>query len=393
MPTYLSHFKEEWRTTYPWITNVKDDTTKAFCRLCNSAFSIRIRGEGQVKEHAGREKHLNKIKQYAKQTTIGAKSVAACQPQPRPSEASTSSTNTKNDLANSLLTPSTANQTSESVLASSSSSASISSDSAPIPSDSAPTSSDSAPTNNQSSPSSSSTTEQQKTLSLKKPPLSLYFESAEKVTQAEIIRSLDLIDKNISFRAADNDNYMFSKMFPDSKIAQKYQMHKSKLCYVVGYGLAPYYTAQLQKDANNKLYCFHFDETTTSQIKKQYDGYATYKTSTGIVTTYFGSLFVGRCSAVKLKEHMFDFLKKHELEISNLVSIGMDGPNVNLKFHREVEEKLTVDGDRGLLSVGSCPIHIANNGYNKLLSTLSAFINLDQFASDLHGFFSKSAAR
>ena len=78
---------------------------------------------------------------------------------------------------------------------------------------------------------------------------------------------------------------------------------------------------------------------------------------------------------------MFDFLKKHELEISNLVSIGMDGPNVNLKFHREVEEKLTVDGDRGLLSVGSCPIHIANNGYNKLLSTLSAFINLDQFAS------------
>ena len=90
---------------------------------------------------------------------------------------------------------------------------------------------------------------------------------------------------------------------------------------------------------------------------------------------------------------MFDFLKKHELEISNLVSIGMNGPNVNLKFHREVEEKLTVDGDRGLLSVGSCPIHIANNGYNKLLSTLSAFINLDQFASDLHGFFSKSAAR
>ena len=34
---------------------------------------------------------------------------------------------------------------------------------------------------------------------------------------------------------------MFSKMFPDSKIAKKYQMHKSKLCYVVEYGLAPHY--------------------------------------------------------------------------------------------------------------------------------------------------------
>ena len=186
---------------------------------------------------------------------------------------------------------------------------------------------------------------------------------------------------------------MFSKMFPDSKFAQKYQMHKSKLCYVVGYGLAPHYTVQLQKDAKDKLYCFHFDETTTSQIKKQYDGYATYKTNTGIVTTYFGSLFVGRCSAVKLKEHMFEFLKKHQLEISNLVSIGMDGPNVNHKFHSEVEDALAADGNRGLLTVGSCPIHIANNAFNKMLSTLSPFINLDQLASDLHGFFSKSAAR
>ena len=75
---------------------------------------------------------------------------------------------------------------------------------------------------------------------------------------------------------------------------------------------------QLQKDVKNKLYCFHFDETATSQIKKQYDGYATYKTNTGIITAYFGSLFVGRCIAVKLTEHMFEFLQKHQLEIRNL---------------------------------------------------------------------------
>ena len=90
---------------------------------------------------------------------------------------------------------------------------------------------------------------------------------------------------------------------------------------------------------------------------------------------------------------MFEFLKKHQLEISNLVSIGMDGPNVNHKFHSEVEDALTADGNCGLLTVGSCPIHIANNAFNKMLSTLSPlFINLDQLASDLHGFFSKSAA-
>ena len=62
-------------------------------------------------------------------------------------------------------------------------------------------------------------------------------------------------------------------------------------------------------------------------------------------------------------------------------------------MYSEVEDVLAADGNHGLLTVGSCPIHIANNAFNKMLSTLSPFINLDQLASDLHGFFSKSAAR
>ena len=81
------------------------------------------------------------------------------------------------------------------------------------------------------------------------------------------------------------------------------------------------------------------------------------------------------------------------MELKNFINIGMDGPSVNLKFHKDVEEELATHGDGGLVSVGSCPIHIANNGYNKLLDTLQEFIHLDKFASDLHVFFSKSAAR
>ena len=71
----------------------------------------------------------------------------------------------------------------------------------------------------------------------------------------------------------------------------------------------------------------------------------------------------------------------------------MDGVNVNHKFHSVAEDALAADGNRGLLLVESCPIHIANNGFNKLLSTLSVFIDLDQFTSDLYRFLSKSAAR
>ena len=70
MPKYKSHFKEEWKETYPWITNFKEDTTRAFCRLCNSDFSVATTGEIQVKDHAGRDKHIKKQKQYSKQTTL-----------------------------------------------------------------------------------------------------------------------------------------------------------------------------------------------------------------------------------------------------------------------------------------------------------------------------------
>ena len=291
MPS-ASHFNHHWKKKYPWITNIPKDPTKAFCRICNLEFFIRNRGEGQIKEHESRKKHQQRILKSRNQMCI--KVVANDNSKTPPT------TNVPKESTPCLSTP-TADQPS-------SSSASM---------DSEPSS-----TIDQPSSSSSSTSGQQKILAMQKP--ALYFQSEEKVTKAEIIRALDIIDKNISFRAADSDNDKYSKMFTDSKIAKSYQMHKSKLCYVVGYGLEPYYRAKIKEDAKGKLYCFHFDETTTKQIKKQYDGYATYKTNTGIVTTYFGSLFVGRCSASKLKQHMFEFLVENGLELKNLINIGMD---------------------------------------------------------------------
>ena len=47
-------------TLGPWITNVRDNTTRAFCRFCNSDFSVAITVEIQVKESAGRTKHIEK---------------------------------------------------------------------------------------------------------------------------------------------------------------------------------------------------------------------------------------------------------------------------------------------------------------------------------------------
>ena len=101
---------------------------------------------------------------------------------------------------------------------------------------------------------------------------------------------------------------------------------------------------ELLKDKlKQKVYSYHFDKTTTSQAKKQYDGYVTFYSELDcqIIIIYCGTLFVGMFPAKMLKQHMFEFLSKVNLCPPNLLSIGMDGLSVNKKFHKAVSEELS----------------------------------------------------
>ena len=85
------------------------------------------------------------------------------------------------------------------------------------------------------------------------------------------------------------------------------------------------------KDIKDQQFCFHFDKTTTLQVKKQYDGYITYYSNSAeeITISYVGSLFVGHCPANDLVQHIYHFIEELQLSLDNLLNIGMDGPSVN----------------------------------------------------------------
>ena len=68
---------------------------------------------------------------------------------------------------------------------------------------------------------------------------------------------------------------------------------------------------------------------------------------------YCGTLFVGRCPAKALKEHMFEFLSKVNLCPSNLLSMGMDGPSVDIEFHGVSEELNKFYNGKTLVNVGT----------------------------------------
>ena len=113
-----------------------------------------------------------------------------------------------------------------------------------------------------------------------------------------------------SFKSADDDGEKFRRMFTDSVIAQNYSQGKTKCKYIAEFGVAPYVKELLMKDMRAEQYCFHFDETTTSQVKKQYDGYIPYFSSNHqrVICSYVGSLFVGHRPASALLEHFHQFI-------------------------------------------------------------------------------------
>ena len=99
------------------------------------------------------------------------------------------------------------------------------------------------------------------------------FSYEEQVLRAEVLQALQVVNSNYSFVSSENDNERFKIMFPDSKIAQSYRQSKTKVRYNIQYGIAPHVKQMLIYDVSNTPFTFKFDESTTSQVKKQYDAY------------------------------------------------------------------------------------------------------------------------
>ena len=118
------------------------------------------------------------------------------------------------------------------------------------------------------------------------------FTRADLVTKADK-KLKNVVETNHSF--ADSDHYQ--NMFPDSEIAKSFKPGEKKMGYNIQFGLAPYVKSLIKKDFASKPFMFKFDETTTSQMKKQYDGYVTFYSDVlqKVATTFITWSVNGRC--------------------------------------------------------------------------------------------------
>ena len=178
-------------------------------------------------------------------------------------------------------------------------------------------------------------------------------------------------------------------MFPDSDIAKSYRQSSTKIAYVIQHGIASYLFDSIIANIKDKPFSFMFDETTTSQVKKQFDGYVRFWSNNQVETSYCGSLFMGHCSADQMVDHFLDFKKRLNWDNSLMLHLGMDGPNLNKSFQKKLSKKLEENNNQ-FLNIGSCNLHKVHNAFRKGLSELN--IDLDQFACNIYFFFKLSSA-
>jgi hypothetical protein len=69
----------------------------------------------------------------------------------------------------------------------------------------------------------------------------------------------------------------------------------------------------------------------------------------------------------------------------------MDGPNVNLSFHKKIEKHLLDNHNKKIINIGTCSLHKMHTAFMKGLEKVD--FNYDEFAQDCHFFFKYSAAR
>lgn len=134
----------------------------------------------------------------------------------------------------------------------------------------------------------------------------------DEILRAEILWALKTVDSNFSFASNAGNNVLFSAMFPDSTIAKSYKMSETKCKYLIQFGVCPWILEDLKEDFRDSAFSFLFDETTTIQVKKQYDAYVRFESKRHgkIADRYCGSLFLGHCDSDHLVNNFCEFGKK-----------------------------------------------------------------------------------
>lgn len=304
-----THFQGAWLTDpdfTTWVKRVDKKPTYAYCLVCKYEFSLSNMGRQALKSHMKGKKHLENT------TTISGSILNYS------FSTSRKEVDKSEPVSESIIETHLVSQ-------------------------------------NQPSTSSSSSTKQQSMSS---------FAIKNEITEAEVLWCIQTVMCHKSLRVSEKDTTVMSRMFPDSNIAKRIQLKKDKISYVIMFGIAPFYKAELIDELNSTSFMVvGFDESLNKVTKKQQmDMNVRFwdSNSNMVVTRYLTSEFLGRSRALDLLEAFKKGIDRLPLE--KILQVSMDGPNVNWAFLRELNLDMKEHSSK-LLELGSCGLHIVHGAF------------------------------
>lgn len=336
-----------------WLRRVESDKFKAHCSICRTNFDVSHAGVNSVKVHEKGKRHSQLVGGFlsGKQSRINFSSNLSNTEQ-------RDTTRHQADLG--LLKPSTSGTSSDSTLQAQTSTFS------PQPQSKIPDTLScelSIPSSSVAGPTCSQALDCRPIADIKP------YLIKDEVTKAEILWSLNCVMCHTSKRSGGSTSDLFPLMFADSAVAQNFKMHKDKLSYVITYGLGPFFQQNLVDDVKlAQFYAVSFDESLNEVAQKgQMDLVVRYwdHHKGEVCTRYLTSVFLNSATAEDLVNSFMLGITKWGLSLQNIIQISLDGPNVNLKFLRDIQQKcLSDDGDeRKIFDVGTCSLHIVQGAY------------------------------
>jgi len=220
------------------------------------------------------------------------------------------------------------------------------------------------------------------------------FMSTDAVAKSEVIWAMKVVMNHLSFRSCLDLSETFRIMFPDSAIAHKFMLSKTKAAYSIVHGLAPYFRGRLEEDIKKSpVFVACFDEALNRVAQRsQMDIVIRYwsEEAQQVQSRYFTSVFLGHATAKDLETNFTEALS--DLSLMKLVQVSMDGPSVNWKFLESLQTNLHPDAaDPQLLDLGSCGLHVVHGAFQT--GHKAAGWTVNEMLRSLYGMFKDSPAR
>ena len=161
------------------------------------------------------------------------------------------------------------------------------------------------------------------------------------VLSAEVLWALKICTSHYSHNSSEGSNLLFQRMFPDSDIASAFKCGEMKSAYLINHGIAPHFKSLLSDRLRSGSceFVLLFDESMNSKTQnKQMDFHVRIWEGQEVRTRYYHSEFMGHATAADM-DSVFETATS-DLNLSNLLQLSMDGPNVNWKFYDIIHSRL-----------------------------------------------------